>query len=105
MIRQFMTGNGIFAFFDTPWVPIYIAVLFLMHPYLGWLAIVFALIQGVLAWLGHGQTVAAVGEGQHWRRATCSNTCRASCATPRCWRAWACSATCASAGTCATRPT
>jgi len=58
MIRQFMTGNGIFAFFDTPWVPIYIAVLFLMHPYLGWLAIVFALIQGVLAWLGHGQTVA-----------------------------------------------
>ncbi len=58
MIRQFLTGNGIFAFFDTPWVPIYIGVLFLMHPYLGWLAIVFALIQAALAWLGHRQTVA-----------------------------------------------
>ena len=26
-IRQFMTGNGLFAFFDTPWMPIYILVL------------------------------------------------------------------------------
>jgi ATP-binding cassette subfamily C exporter for protease/lipase len=57
-IRQFLTGNGIIAFFDAPWVPIYIAVLFLMHPYLGWLAIGFAIVQGLLAWFGHRQTVA-----------------------------------------------
>jgi ATP-binding cassette, subfamily C, bacterial exporter for protease/lipase len=57
-IRQFLTGNGIFAFFDAPWTPIYITVIFFLHPLLGVLAIVFALIQGALAWFGHRQTVA-----------------------------------------------
>lgn len=56
-IRQFMTGNGIFAFFDSPWAPIYIAVLFLLHPFLGWVAIGFALVQASLAWFGHQRTV------------------------------------------------
>ena len=57
-IRQFLTGNGIFAFFDAPWAPIYIAVLFLLHPMLGWLAIFFAMVQMALAWFGHRRTVA-----------------------------------------------
>ncbi|MBB1485308.1 type I secretion system permease/ATPase [Oceanospirillum sediminis] len=38
-IRQFMTGNGLFAFFDAPWMPIYIGLLFLFHPAFGWFAI------------------------------------------------------------------
>lgn len=57
-IRQFMTGNGIFAIFDAPWAPIYVAVTFLLHPLLGILALVFALIQAALAWFGHRHTVA-----------------------------------------------
>ncbi|GAB3367028.1 MULTISPECIES: type I secretion system permease/ATPase [Giesbergeria] len=56
-IRQFITGNGIFAFFDAPWAPIYIAVLFFLHPLLGWLAIGFALVQLALAWFGHRRMV------------------------------------------------
>jgi ATP-binding cassette subfamily C exporter for protease/lipase len=57
-IRQFLTGNGIFAFFDAPWAPIYIAVAFFLHPLLGITALVFAGIQGLLAWFGHRRTVA-----------------------------------------------
>lgn len=57
-IRQFLTGQGIFAFFDAPWAPIYVAVLFFLHPLLGWMAIFFSLVQGALAWFGHRHTVA-----------------------------------------------
>jgi len=56
-IRQFLTGNGIFAFFDAPWTPIYIAVLFFLHPFLGFLSIFFALVQASLAWFGHRHTL------------------------------------------------
>ena len=31
-IRQFLTGNGIYALFDAPWAPIYIAVTFMLKP-------------------------------------------------------------------------
>ena len=41
-IRAFMTGNGVIAFFDIPWSPIYIYVCFLLHPVLGWTALIFA---------------------------------------------------------------
>ena len=57
-IRQFLTGNGILAFFDTPWTPVYMAVLFILHPMLGFLALFFAAVQGALAWFGHRHTVA-----------------------------------------------
>ncbi len=41
-VRQFLTGTGIIAFFDLPWVFAYIAVIFLLHPLLGVFSIVFA---------------------------------------------------------------
>jgi PrtD family type I secretion system ABC transporter len=41
-VRQFLTGAGIHAAFDLPWAPIYILVIFLLHPLLGLLALVSA---------------------------------------------------------------
>ncbi len=43
-VRQFLTGNGLFAFFDAPWVPVYLFVLFMFHPWLG----IFATVAGLL---------------------------------------------------------
>lgn len=34
-LRQFLTGNGLFAFLDSPWVPIYFVVILIIHPALG----------------------------------------------------------------------
>ncbi len=48
-LRQFLTGNGFFAFFDLPWIPVYIAVMFIFHPYFGWAAIGVAVILIIVA--------------------------------------------------------
>ncbi|MDR3214610.1 MAG: type I secretion system permease/ATPase [Azoarcus sp.] len=48
-LRQALTGAGLFAILDAPWIPIYILVLFLMHPALGILSIVFCLILAGIA--------------------------------------------------------
>ena len=50
-LRQFLTGTGLFAILDAPWTPIYITVLFLLHPYLGVLSIVFCLVLFGVAWV------------------------------------------------------
>jgi ATP-binding cassette subfamily C exporter for protease/lipase len=57
-IRQFLTGNGIFAFFDAPWSPIYLLVIFVLHPLLGMLSLIFATILTGLAIISHRQTAA-----------------------------------------------
>lgn len=43
-LRQFLTGNGLFAFFDAPWVPVYLGILFIFHPWLG----IFATCAGII---------------------------------------------------------
>jgi PrtD family type I secretion system ABC transporter len=47
--RQFITGSGIHAVFDLPWAPIYIAVIFVLHPFLGAFALGCAITLLLLA--------------------------------------------------------
>lgn len=48
-VRTFLTGTGVFAILDAPWTPLFIAMIFFMHPLLGWLSLVGALIIFLLA--------------------------------------------------------
>ena len=36
-IRTFLSGAGPLALFDLPWMPVYLAICFLLHPLIGWL--------------------------------------------------------------------
>jgi ATP-binding cassette subfamily C protein/ATP-binding cassette subfamily C exporter for protease/lipase/ATP-binding cassette subfamily C protein EexD len=49
--RQFVTGTGIHAIFDLPWAPIYIAVIFVLHPLLGAFALGSSVILVLMALL------------------------------------------------------
>ncbi len=50
-IRNFLTGAGIFAILDAPWVPLFIALIFIIHPTLGMTALVGALVMIFVACL------------------------------------------------------
>ncbi|TWI64337.1 ATP-binding cassette subfamily C exporter for protease/lipase [Pseudoduganella lurida] len=48
-LRQFLTGNALFAFFDAPWFPIYLIVIFVFEPSLGLFALGGTAILVILA--------------------------------------------------------
>ena len=50
-IRQFLSGPGLLAFFDAPWIPIYVGLLFLFHLYFGAMAVLsMLLLAGLAVW-------------------------------------------------------
>mgnify|MGYP003727246991 CR=1 FL=1 len=49
-LRQFLTGNGLFAFFDAPWFPIYVAAMFMFHAWFGVAAIIAGIVMVILAY-------------------------------------------------------
>ena len=55
-VRGFVTGKGLMALSDAPWLPIYLAVTFLIHPVLGWFGVVSAILLLALAWTNEQAT-------------------------------------------------
>lgn len=47
--RTFLTGPAMFPIMDAPWTPIFLAVIFMLHPILGWVATGGAVVLFVLA--------------------------------------------------------
>src|SRR6185312_9417581 len=55
-VRSFLSGLGPVALFDLPWLPIYLVICFLFHPYIGLAALFGAIILGVLTYLTETMT-------------------------------------------------
>jgi ATP-binding cassette subfamily C protein EexD len=64
-LRQFMTGNGLFAFFDAPWLPIYIALMFVFHSMYGWMAVFTAVLLIIVAIVQEKATSKMLGEANN----------------------------------------
>lgn len=48
-LRQFLTGQGLFAFFDAPWAPFFIVIAFLLHPLIGFIGLGGAILLFAMA--------------------------------------------------------
>ncbi len=57
ILRNFLGGNSIFAFFDAPWIFIYLAIIYLVHPALGFTATGGAVITLILGLLQNSLTL------------------------------------------------
>lgn len=49
-LREFIAGKGLVAVLDVPWMPLFLLVIYLLHPALGTFALIAALILVMLAW-------------------------------------------------------
>jgi ATP-binding cassette subfamily C exporter for protease/lipase len=63
-LRQFLTGNAVFAVLDTPWTLVFVGALFLMHPWMGWLSVLFCGVQLVLGFVAHRMQMRSIKAGQ-----------------------------------------
>jgi ATP-binding cassette subfamily C protein len=64
-VRQLLAGPAPFALFDMPWAPIFIAVIFLFHPVLGWLAVVGTVVLVIITILNQIRSREPAAESQH----------------------------------------
>ncbi|PHR94057.1 MAG: type I secretion system permease/ATPase [Robiginitomaculum sp.] len=55
-LRQFLSGSSPATFFDIPWAPFYIWIMFIFHPWLGWAGIVGAIVIFCLAYINEKST-------------------------------------------------
>jgi PrtD family type I secretion system ABC transporter len=56
ILRGFFNGAGLLALFDAPWLPLFLALVFLFHPLLGAVALAGAVVMLVLACLNERLT-------------------------------------------------
>ncbi|MDG2272317.1 MAG: type I secretion system permease/ATPase, partial [Halioglobus sp.] len=77
LLRQFLTGPAVFAVFDAPWLPIYIAILFMFHPVFGWIGIAASLIFFALALINQRNAAPRLTEANRLAQANLTRSTRA----------------------------
>ncbi|WP_299732683.1 type I secretion system permease/ATPase [uncultured Tateyamaria sp.] len=55
-LRDFISGPTLIAFFDAPWIPLYLGVLYMLHPYLGALGLAGALVLTIMALINNARS-------------------------------------------------
>ena len=60
-VRDFLTGSGLIAFCDAPWVPVFVLACFVLHPVFGYLAIASGVVIFLLAIANEFATKRALG--------------------------------------------
>jgi ATP-binding cassette subfamily C exporter for protease/lipase len=68
-LRQFFSGGGIYALLDLPWLPIFLVTIFLLHPWLGWFALMGAGLMFAGALISERLARHPLTEAGHWSMA------------------------------------
>ncbi|MBC9071574.1 type I secretion system permease/ATPase [Thauera sp. CAU 1555] len=55
-LRQFLIGKGLIAFFDAPWLPVFLIVIALLNPWLGLFGVLATLLLVSMAWINERAT-------------------------------------------------
>jgi len=78
-VRGFLTGPSVFPLLDAPWAPLFVAIVFLLHPLLGMIALVGAVLLFALAFINEVMTrapLATANTAQAGNMALAESLCR-----------------------------
>ena len=65
--RDFISGPTLIAFFDAPWIPLYLGVLYVLHPYLGALGLAGALLLTIMALINNARSAEVMQDASRSR--------------------------------------
>ena len=63
-LRTFLTGPGMLTMLDLPWVPIFLVIIFIINPAMGWAAVAGAVVMFVLGVMNDRLTRSTLNEAQ-----------------------------------------
>jgi ATP-binding cassette, subfamily C, bacterial EexD len=73
-VRQFVTGVGLFALLDVPWVPLYVGLMFLFHWWMGVAAVASIVVLAILTLWNELSTRRLLQESNHASQAANQQT-------------------------------
>lgn len=65
-LRMFLTGPGMLTMLDLPWVPIFLVIIFIVNPAMGWAAVAGAVVMFILGLMNDRLTRSALNEAQEY---------------------------------------